>query len=357
MAVDIWKILRSLTPDNRPSGRTYGEVYVNLGDNQLGVFDNSNVARDLIGVPYFSSAKAYSVGNAVNFQGQLYIAIAAVSAGTWNPTQWSPVISQSGRVGSGILVYQSATSLAFFPSNGDLIMINGRAYPIPYAGIAGLSNTGVYVNGVAGQNLSGSVFYYVYCFNNGGVLTADFRSTGGHQTSSTPGNIGTEISGASGGDDTRSLIGACFTGGPGDFHDTQNSRCVRSWFNRRLSSTHLFVNVPSSSWNTSSTWSALTSANFIGFGGDILDVTFDGTLVGDTVAGYLACSIGIDTQSPTAFSSQNSLSVISAGAAVPFSIRLVYPFLGDGFHTVYPIVFSTGANGQLGGAVLHGAIY
>lgn len=85
---NIWKILRSITPGNRPPGRSYGEMYVNFGDNQLGVFDSSNVARDLIGVPVFSSSHAYSAGNAVVYQGGFYIALGAVAAGPWTAAQW-----------------------------------------------------------------------------------------------------------------------------------------------------------------------------------------------------------------------------------------------------------------------------
>jgi hypothetical protein len=64
-------------------------MYVNFGDNQLGVFDSSNVARDLIGVPVFSASHAYSAGNAVVYSGGLYVALGAVPAGTFNPAQWA----------------------------------------------------------------------------------------------------------------------------------------------------------------------------------------------------------------------------------------------------------------------------
>jgi len=87
---NILKLLRSITPGVRPTGRTYGEMYVNFGDNQIGVFDSSNVARDLIGVPFFSSARSYPAGFTVVYQGTIYIALVAVSAGTWNPAQWGP---------------------------------------------------------------------------------------------------------------------------------------------------------------------------------------------------------------------------------------------------------------------------
>lgn len=91
---NVIKILRSIVASIRPSGKTYGEPYVNFADNQFGVVDSSNVARDLLGVPVFSSATSYAVGQIVSRQGIAYIAQSAVPVGVWNPAQWSLVASQ-----------------------------------------------------------------------------------------------------------------------------------------------------------------------------------------------------------------------------------------------------------------------
>jgi hypothetical protein len=96
MAVNLIKLLRSITPGSRPSGQIYGTPYVNLGDNQFGVFDSSNVARDLIGVPFFSAAAAYTAGQPVIQGGNFYIANQAVSAGAFNATQWSRAMLVTG---------------------------------------------------------------------------------------------------------------------------------------------------------------------------------------------------------------------------------------------------------------------
>lgn len=130
----------------------------------------------------------------------------------------------------GRFSYVSATACKFVPFRGDLIKINGLLYRIPAAGIAGLANTGVYINGVAGQNLGASTLYYVYAFSNAGVVTADFSTTG-HATSATAGNVGTEIKTA---DDTRSLIGMVITNASSQFQDSATAIAgVASWFNRR----------------------------------------------------------------------------------------------------------------------------
>src|SRR5262245_15904630 len=118
MATNRIQMLRSITPGARPSGKLYGEPYFNLGDNQFGVFDSSNVARDLIGVPMFSASKAYSAGNVVNNSGQIYVANTAVSAGSFNPAQWTPVTPSSAspqpNLFNGKLVEAHASNAATF---------------------------------------------------------------------------------------------------------------------------------------------------------------------------------------------------------------------------------------------------
>jgi hypothetical protein len=137
----------------------------------------------------------------------------------------------------GRLRYVSATALSFKPFGGDAIKLNGRIRTIPAAGIVGLANTGVFVNGVAGQNLVAYTLYTVYVFDNSGVLTADFRTTPiRHIPSPTAGNVGVEVYSPDGTtpDDTRSLIGMiCTTPSTAQFVDSYSQRFVISWFNRR----------------------------------------------------------------------------------------------------------------------------
>jgi hypothetical protein len=127
----------------------------------------------------------------------------------------------------GQLTFTSTAALAFKPYKGDLLKINGAVFRIPAAGIAGLgAPTSVFLNGVAAQTLVAATTYFIYAFSNAGVVTADFSVTG-HSTSSTTGNIGTEIKT---GDDTRTLIGMVRTGATVVYaSDIQTA----SWFNRR----------------------------------------------------------------------------------------------------------------------------
>lgn len=113
------QILRSITPAARPSGKSYGEPYVNLADNQFGVFDSSNVSRDLLGVPIFSSAISYAAGTCVSSGATLWIAKAGgVPAGAWDPTKWIPLSTAAAspqlNLQNGIIVESHASGAATF---------------------------------------------------------------------------------------------------------------------------------------------------------------------------------------------------------------------------------------------------
>jgi Collagen triple helix repeat (20 copies) len=138
---------------------------------------------------------------------------------------------------AGRLTYVSAIAVKFAPYGGNKIQINGTQYTIPNAGIAGLGNTGVFVNGVGSSNLAANTTYYVYAFNNSGTVTGDFRTDGnGHITDTTSGNEGVEVRCSSGTtpDPTRTLVGMCRTNASSQFENSAAFRGVISWFNRRL---------------------------------------------------------------------------------------------------------------------------
>lgn len=183
---NILKILRSITAGNRPAGRTYGEPYVNFADNQLGVFDSSNVARDLIGVPYFSTATSYAKGVTVNYQGLLYVSQVAVSPGAWNATQWSALISAASNLQpyafNGGTIANNATN----PNTTIDIDIwqganssNTSAFSIPAISkttatwAAGSGNGGL----GPGLTLTANAWYHVYAAIVAGVADAFFDTT------------------------------------------------------------------------------------------------------------------------------------------------------------------------------------
>jgi hypothetical protein len=147
-----------------------------------------------------------------------------------NPIWATPAAAAPISLG-GLLTYVSTTALKFAPYQGNYIRLNGAYRPIPAPGIAGLGNTGVFVNGVAAQALVANTTYWIFCFDNAGLLTADFRTAATHGPTSTPGNEGTEILT---GNDTRSLIGMCRTGATNVFlAPSATNISVLSWFNRK----------------------------------------------------------------------------------------------------------------------------
>jgi hypothetical protein len=170
----------------------------------------------------------------------------------------------------GRLSFVSSTQLQFVPYNGNKIKINGVIQPIPNAGIAGLTNTDCFVNGVAHQTLTVSSFYRIYAFMNAGVMTADFSGVG-HATSTTLDNEGTEIKA---GDDTRTLIGLCFCGTGGIFINDVPNRLVRSWFNRART-----LAIADASGST-------TSAPLVQIGATAQCLFFEGEIIKVYLVGY-----------------------------------------------------------------------
>jgi hypothetical protein len=245
-----------------------------------------------------------------------------------------------GGTACGRLAYSSATLLTFTPFNGDRIKINGTIYPMPAAGIAGLGNTGVYVNGTAGQNLAASTTYYVYAFNNSGTVTADFSTTG-HATSTTAGNVGTEIKS---GDDTRSLIGMCRTNASSQFADTGKQRFVRSWFNRPPAQ----LNAPftANSTFTTTTWAEVGGGNrteFVCFADDRVQISHIGQYSHSLTTAWVAASIGLDGIATIV--GIEVLSFPSQGAAnfrISYSTTY-YGYLADGYHFFVPVAASSTA--------------
>jgi hypothetical protein len=187
----------------------------------------------------------------------------------------------AGRLGAS-----SATQLQFGMFNGGYIKINGIIYSIPGGGIVA-ANTGVYINGVVG-NLAASTNYYVYVFNNAGVLTIDFSTTAA-VTSTTPGNMGVRIKS---GDDTRSLIGFIRTNASAQFSDGGSQRFVLSWFNQVDKTLNVGVGGGSTS-STSSVQIATAILESLTWANQAICVRLEGQ--GVTTGSYSLVSVGYNS--------------------------------------------------------------
>jgi hypothetical protein len=309
-----------------------------MGDNQLGVFDSSNVARDLLGVPMFSTNTSYVAGAAVNYQGILYIASTAISAAAFNPAQWFQPRAGASSTHNGLLSFVSTTALQFVPYYGNQIKINGTIYSIPTAGIVGLGNTNVFVNGVAAQSLVANTTYWVFAFSNAGVVTADFRTAATHAPSATAGNEGIEILT---GDNTRSLIGMIQTGAAGVFQDSLRTRGVLSWFNRspKLAQSNLTADRSTTS-NTFVKINAEIDTSFLCWASDHVSYGASGSCQASAVTNINTTMYmdGVILQTANQASSDNV-----ANGDMPFSV-FGGSVLTEGWHTasLYGFITATG---------------
>lgn len=137
-----------------------------------------------------------------------------------------PFISRDQQCGR--LVYVSTTQIRLDPQDGNTIWVYSgsqwRRRIIPSAGVTA-ANSSIYLNGASPSNLAASTAYYVYLFDNAGVLTMDFSITAPAVDATSGLKIKT-------GDTTRLLVGMVRTQGstPGQF---QTPALVLSWYKRR----------------------------------------------------------------------------------------------------------------------------
>jgi hypothetical protein len=242
-----------------------------------------------------------------------------------------------GQVTGGILTLSSATALKFAPYNGSWLRHNGVLRRIPTAGIAGLGNTSVYVNGTSGQNLGASTTYYVYAFDNAGTITGDFRTDGsGHITDIGAGNEGNEVRASSPGvpDATRTLIGMCRTNSSSQFVDSITQRFVRSWFNQRVVSA-LNTFTLSRTTNSTASWVELNTEirnEVLLWNIDNWLVQITGSMSNNTAGANSQAAIGIDGITPEA--SGTRAHSVSANNAEPLAgLTLKGPGdLTEGYH-------------------------
>jgi hypothetical protein len=253
----------------------------------------------------------------------------------YNGTNWIlqlPNNATGGIPECGRLEWVNSTTLSFKPFKGDLIKINGQIYNIPSAGIAGLGVTGVFLNGAAGQNLAATSLYYVYVFDNAGVLTADYSLTG-HGASTTAGNVGTEVKSA---DDTRTLIGMVFTGGTPVFSSIVSNRSVLSWFNRRRVAFSGASTSGATSTATSIAEITVTSrVAFLTWGNEAVEAILGGCVQNSAVDGLTFSNIGLDG-GMTSQALQSCISQHYVGAAFAGANAAAMLELTEGSHFLSP---------------------
>lgn len=115
-------------------------------------------------------------------------------------------------------VFVSTTECRLMPHNGNGLIINGRQFRIPEAGVP-ITNAGTAGNGR----------YFVFAKDDGvGGMALELASTSGAS-----GSVHTDGVVIKTGDPARTLVGWLGTTGGNTFQDSVGGRLVASWFNRR----------------------------------------------------------------------------------------------------------------------------
>jgi hypothetical protein len=219
----------------------------------------------------------------------------------------------------GRLEYVSATALSFRPYNGDRIKINGSIYAIPSGGIT-LTNSG----------LTANTLYYVYVLESGGTIAGEFSTTG-HATSTTAGNVGTEIKS---GDNTRTLIGMVYTNASSQFQYTADFRGVINWFNRRnIALTGSGTGGASTTSTTAVELTTAARAYFLSWAEEAVHGGIIGVGIADTASAICTGSALLD--GATVMPAFNQFTAFTAGAQG--ALGALHSFaVSEGFHYLTP---------------------
>jgi hypothetical protein len=122
------QVLRYSVTGVRPTAATRqpGELYVNWADNALGVINAAQLPLDLVAVRFWNVLANYAVGDHVIYSGNLYRAIAPVTAGAFNPAQWAAIAGGGGGGGipeaptDGQLYGRKSAAWAVVPGGGGI---------------------------------------------------------------------------------------------------------------------------------------------------------------------------------------------------------------------------------------------
>ncbi len=242
--------------------------------------------------------------------------------GTWG------VWFEMGRYDHGQcrFLYSSTTACILMPYNGNGLIINGRQYRIPAAGVT-LSNSGLAANTV----------YLVFARDDGaGGIALEARSGVSHVTHTD----GVEILS---GDAGRTLVGMVATVAAGAFAFTAVNRRVASWFNRRT--VGLFeVNTPSNTASTSYV-QLTTGVNALMWAGDVAALDAAGVVYptsAPNVGAYLTLNVN-----GTVVGGGAGYSLGASGSQMASGVTAIHTASADGLYSFAPYGLTTSAGGPV----------
>jgi len=204
------------------------------------------------------------------------------------------------------LVSASGTSVKLIPCNGNRIIIGGRVYTIPSAGVT-LTSSGM-----------GDSTYLIYAYWDGSAIQLEFSMTA-HATDTA---TGVEIKS---GNASRTLVGMVYV-------NAGNINNVASWFNRKRDKIVCTDNANRSFSSTSAVQVGFYFLNFLSWGDEDLEAGFTG---GASIAAAGVCRLGLgidatgyNTGIQTCFSVSSDVHRNSLGLSGPITPS-------EGFHTLY----------------------
>ncbi|WP_238878639.1 hypothetical protein [Achromobacter xylosoxidans] len=227
----------------------------------------------------------------------------------------------NGEHGQCRFVYVSATECRLMPYNGNGLVINGKQYRIPAAGIP------LPIASVAG-GIGSTNYIYAKDDGSGGI------SLEGVTTNHVRHSDGVEIKS---GDPTRTLVGITYKNVAGQFQFDGFVPGVASWFNR-------YSNVGRASAYLAGTSSASpvpvgTAINAWVWSGEALEYGTAGVITSDTAGVAPSLVIFLDGVADTA----SYGTIPTANGSIPAGLYAVRTGLAEGFHYIEPRLSSGGS--------------
>jgi hypothetical protein len=204
-------------------------------------------------------------------------------------------------------------NLRLNPFDGNRILINGKSYAIPSAGVA-----------LGSGGLAASTTYYIYVFDNSGTLTLE-ASTTAYAVDS---NTGVTVKN---GDTTRTLVGMARTSGGTAWVDSATQRFVLSWFNKRQREGHRHFTTDRTT--TSTSYVEINSeirVEFLAWGSDLVHVQVSGSVLVDSNRDFDA-SIAFDGTTPEDTMNRGE-GADSTNNYLPIACEVNREGLSEGYH-------------------------
>lgn len=227
----------------------------------------------------------------------------------WNGMRYVAMWAEHGQCR---FLYVSSTECRLIPYNGNGLVINGKQYRIPQAGVALPVAAATGANGTAN-------YAYAKDDGNGGIALEGV--TTGHERHSDGVEVKT-------GDPTRTLVGVAFKNALGQFQHDALIRGVSSWFNRTYQSAS-YTNF-STGTASATPVQALGPISVWAWAGEGSDQSINGR-TGVNIAGASSGTyMYLDGSQSWAIGGTSAI----ANATVPVSLSTTSEGLSEGLHSI-----------------------